>query len=126
MQIGVRSSMPTHEFYQSYFQTPVFGVYQRDKKIVYDWNPNLTVFQNERPSGILFFYQKPVGYGVKVEFKITTPGQKDPQNLARVMYAKDIMNEEQLWRLAFMSIRKPFEKALNKDYNTEEYLQMCK
>lgn len=54
--IQVRSSMPTHEFYDNFFRLPVFGVYQRDKVVTDVWDPKLTVFENKKERGILFFY----------------------------------------------------------------------
>jgi len=83
--------MPSHEFYEKYFGCNVYGVYQKDKSIASVWDPNLTVFQNEKSKGVLFFYEKPMGYGIRVEFQIFGPGKKDPENFVRIVFAKDII-----------------------------------
>lgn len=56
--------MNTFEFYGKYFNTPVKAVQQIDKKIAYDWNPNLSLFQNKKDKGSIFFYEKPLGHAV--------------------------------------------------------------
>ena len=70
--------MPTHEFYDKYFQVRPFGVYQREKKISYIWDTNKTVFQNEQSKGLLFFYERQMGHNVQIHLKINTPGVTDP------------------------------------------------
>jgi hypothetical protein len=32
-----------------------------------------------------------MGYGIRVEFQINSPGKKDPENFVRIVFAKDII-----------------------------------
>ena len=75
-KVEVRSSMAAHEFYEKFFNVRPFGIHQKEKKIVSIWDPNLTVFQNSQ-SGALFFYDRPMGYGVQINLKFNSPGVFD-------------------------------------------------
>lgn len=63
----VRSNTVTSEFYEKYFGVRAHGVLQSDKKILSAYDPNLTVFQNQKPRGILFVFEKPYGHAVEVQ-----------------------------------------------------------
>ena len=77
ISVETKSSMPTHEFYEKYFHSNVHGVYQWDKRITYEWDKSLTVFQNEKSKGVLFFFERPLGHAVEVRFEISSPGKTE-------------------------------------------------
>ena len=56
--------MNTYEFFSKYFHGPVKAVQQIDKRIAHEWNPLLSLFQNKKDKGSIFFYEKPLGHAV--------------------------------------------------------------
>ena len=117
--------MPTHEFYARFFHGPVHGVYQSEKRISSVWDPAQSVFQNKRPKGLAFFYEKPMGHGVEVQFELYSPGSKAADNFVRLAFLREVGSEKELREAAFRALRKPVEKALQKDYNTDDFLLLC-
>ena len=123
--VEAKASMPTYEFYEKYFHHPVLGVYLKDKRVSDVWDKNKSIFQNKKPSGLLFFFEQPQGHHVEVSIEVYNTGKDSLDYYTRIAFARELANEEELSKLVLLAVRKPFQKVLQQDLTESEYLSLC-